>query len=598
MDFSPILFFSTTVFGYSVTTLILCQTWTFFLHVFAGWIVGSMLSSVILFFYTFIHPMSPILVCFLIVTQASLTVLIIEYLKNKKKKNPTMRTSIRFEESVWFFLILCFAGVLSLTYLNFIYRGSVVDGKIEFSTILKPFLYHEYSFINSLLYGANVERKNFFLFEEPLMAGETMKKSPLPLLFEAACIEIGSNYSSCSTLICFLNTLATAAFLFFFIKRFSRHLFLASVCYFLNSGWSFFRLLFNHNIPKTADLVHDVGKEFNIPNYQTMAFLLSIPKESSFAVPLGLLAIGLVQSSPVKPRPCVLAGFAASLIPIPSVSAAVFAFCLTFPNTFKTVLPFAVSLIPKFINSGFNFNPIWREFQMQGVFLSGIATSFEVFGPALLTFAFFKKWTIPVNRALSSLSITVFFAMFREGKSTIPISSITACMFLPILMAMMHELIETYQHYQTSDKLAGATRFIFFFTLFVYICGGVACMVRTNSSREPLINADDFSVCEKLRNSIPMNETYVVSEENSYFLSFLSGKSVFLDQPTYMYDAGYRVTYRILKQRSILKGNITEEMTKQGLRYIAMKENPDPASFECLFQSNLISVFKLKNVLY
>lgn len=329
-------------------------------------------------------------------------------------------------------------------------------------------------------------------FSDPIRNGKTFIWPTLPLIYLAALNEVGLSYSEASLIVCFLNTISTVVGIFFLSFFFLAKIDICVVILFLfSSGNSFFYFFTQNGNNKLEynlfskyddfDLIHDFGKERKSPFYSPILNLLSFSKHTSFAIPLALFTLAFAHPLIVKlPTTYILAGIFLLLNPSPAVSLSLIIALLFYSNSIKYILPFTLSILPKLIIFNDNFNidnnflniienntiyfnennlvgyhsnrfseaisflirykPIWKEYQIQGIFYSPFWAYFDFFGilfffllisPLIL---YLIDLPIFTQRFIASFSSFIIFSLIRVGNDYYENCAAIISVFLPFLV--------------------------------------------------------------------------------------------------------------------------------------------------------------------
>lgn len=426
--------------------------------------------------------------------------------------------------------------------LNFIRYHKLLSNSSN-ETFVKEFSeIHEIRLNNFLFDSKNFYFKNTqnpfyfvfrsFFFNDPMRNGKTFTWPTLPLIYLASLNELGMTYSEASIIVCLLNTIATVVGIFFLSHFFLSKTDLSIVLIFLfSSGWALFHFLYQNDNENSKsrfsefddyDLIHSFGKERKCPFFSPILNLLSFSKHSSFAIPLSLFTLAFAHPlTVIKPTTYILAGILLLLNPSPATSLSLIISLSFYSNSIKYILPFVVSVIPKLIvfNDNFNINehflsvienndksfdfynnqkcscrlaqaisllikvkPLWREYQMQGIFYSQILIWFDSFGflffflilsPFLL---YMINSSILTQRFIASFASFVILSVFRVGNDYFENSTAIISVFLPYLVLLYSKSLDKISNSDENniniDSLNSKRRFAFFNNLSNFFLNG------------------------------------------------------------------------------------------------------------------------------
>ena len=364
---------SSTFLGYILILFFLKRSWQFIIHIFSGWIIGQIITSVFLFIFTYFTVISPEIIFIISLIMLGLALSFYLYLWKKYDHNIF---DISFEHSASYYLAVFITSIISFIYLGNIYQYFPYStSKISIS-----FLDDELSFISSVLYGINSKRSHFFTFNDPNKLDTTFNRPVFPLLFVASLASFNYDMKNVLFFIHYLNALSTTVILYYFCVIQNGRGLLFVLIVMLNGGWAFFlHFFFSKN--GNYDYIHDAGFRVTFPIYHFFAHHLSLSLSSSVSIPLTILSLCYAEDYDKNINVHLFGGFLASLIPNFLTSASVFLIAFCNKDNAKGFLPFAFTLIIKYLRSDIIVMPIWREFQNEGYHFSQIFIWFETFGP-------------------------------------------------------------------------------------------------------------------------------------------------------------------------------------------------------------------------
>jgi hypothetical protein len=397
-----------------------------------------------------------------------------------------------FEQAFDYWLLLAAVSVFSLWFLRRVYLGlpyrSVCAGVSVFET--------ELGFSQSLLTGPNRRRPHFFSFVNPLNFNSSFEGPTAALCFLAACSALGGSYSEVSIVMCFMNILATTAFLYFIAIDFTSHRFSFVLCVLFHGAWAFFLFFFTSN---QSDLIHNIHSSRTVPFAQLFSHFLSLSKSHSASIPLAILSLGFAEAEDSPANFLVFGGFLAALIPEFLTSFLVFGVGSCFPDCIWTFLPFMVSLLPKFGNLHVQLVPLWREWQMDGIFFSPVLIWVESFGFAFL--ALFYAFFVPqrphiFHQFVAKFAGFLFACCMRDGQDYSANAVAIQCVFLPQLTLMFVKLCFNIGSRYRSQRLKSALLTVGVFAMGVYVIGGFLSLYRTANSEQTFVDPSAWVILE------------------------------------------------------------------------------------------------------
>lgn len=526
---------SSTVLGYTLILFFLKRPWQFTIHVFSGWIVGQIVSSLFIFVITYFTIISPEIIFLISLIMLIISLFAYIYLWKNCDHNIF---EIAFEHSSLYYFAVFIISIISFIYLGNVYQYFPYSlPKISISL-----LDDEISFISSVLYGINRKRSNFFTFKDPNNLNSTFNRPILPLLFASTIASFDYDLKNVLFFIHFLNTIGTTVILYYFciIQNGKGLLFVFLMM--LNGGMAFFHHFFSKN--ENIDYIHEVGFRVPLPIYHFFAHHLSFSLSSSVSIPLTILSLCFAEDDDKNINVHIFGGFLASLIPnfLTSISVFLIAFCNK--ESTKGFLPFAFSLVIKYFQSDIIVMPIWREFQNEGYRFSQIFIWFEAFGP--LFFTIFYSFKMQNDQKffyyyLARFSIFLLLCVFRNGKDTFENSLAINCIFFPFLVLSFSEIICNiiYRYRYKNSVMKGIVFAICFLCILTFLIGGIFCLHNSEKNRKyKLIDKSDEEIGKFINLNIPFNSLIFARPRRFQPASFLAGRQVLIGYPNDVWKNG------------------------------------------------------------
>lgn len=596
--------FSSTFLGYVLILFFLKRSWQLVIHVLSGWIVGQIITSLLILIISYFILISPVILLLISLTILIIALFICLFLW---KKYDHSIFSISLEESPSYYFTIFVISTISFVYLGNVYQYF----PYSLPKLSIPIIDDEVSFISSFLYGINSKRTQIFTFKDPNKLNATFNRSVLPLIFAASLISFDYKIKDVLFFIHFFNIIATTAILFYYsaIQKGNSILFVFLVM--LNGGWAFFYHFFSTNQVNTQnslnnslllDFIHDVGFRVSLPIYHFFAHHLSFSLSSSVSVPLSILSLCYAEDDEKNINLHLFGGFLASLIPnfLPSASVFLIAFCNK--NSVKGFLPFLLTLLPKYLRSDIIVKPIWREFQNEGYHYSQIFIWFEAFGPMFFSIIYsfrFQNDKKFYYFYLTRLSAFLLLCVFRDGNETFENSIAINSVFVPFIALAFSEIMCNLIHIYRSQK-SKTQGFVFAVVVFVsitYILGGIFCLKNSIENKKfELINENDERVDSFIKSNIPFNSLIFARPRRLQPASFLSGRQTLIGYPNDMWNKGgnnitkYLLFYKLIDHHINSTINIMNEI---GSSYLLSLNNDSSFIFSTENNDNIIkSIYK------
>lgn len=596
--------FSTTLFGASVILLICGRLLPFNIHVFGGWALGSMITSFLLYLIINFVPLSDNLIDITMILQAAFVMILLVVKKNLR----VCLRKIRFEKSLYLYISYLLVGLIT-----------VISSRKVFENFPKMLPKHgrniienEYSFVNSVLFGVNRKHRNTFGFVDPNAANATYAQvQTLPLLYCCCLMKSGLDFADASLVISFMNSLSIVVGFYFFLKCFaSNNQFLITLlCFLFSGGWGIFKLLSSKFAYSDYDFVHQCGKNAPTPHYQTFALHIIISKVSSFAIPMALFSMIFLQINRINGKNAmsyyILSGIFATFIPstMTSISFFILAFC--HQHAFIYLIPFTFSILPKLIGIKFRYFPVWREYQMRGIFFAHFYTYIESYGlPYIFMFfiPFRYKSHVLFQRFLSAFIPFLICSFFREGINHLANDLAVVSIFMPIVyMNYVNEL--QFLIRSTKDKMKGFTIFIFVMCIGICIGSGLVSMNRIFTLKIPGLNDDSIKTANWIKTNIHSDKTIITDYIEMNPASF-SGYQVLLSDIDSQFKKGYSIQENVALIDKIHKSSTFAKnlMENSKIDYILdnrkqpfiLQDKNELSYFTILFNSSDWVILKLK----
>ncbi|KAK8900366.1 hypothetical protein M9Y10_002693 [Tritrichomonas musculus] len=460
MFFTFLFIIGSAFFGFSIISLINVTQGLLISQILSGWCLGSMIISSIAFVTSYFFPLTFLHTIFLLIIMFAISFIIIfiQFYRTNKLFGPS---TIRLERAPSFYFSLAIIGLFMLFYIN-----SSFDNFPDLIPAYDRLIFEtEHSFISSIISGINNRRKHFLTFSDPYLINQSYTISALPELYAACLVTLASSYPDVTILISFLSSLSTAAAIFLLSYYYSpESSALIVFLYFFNGGSSIYNFFngpkneiphfivenltmslypsfsssnYSSTIANTLDGVHNCGRGES-PHYSIFGVHLAFSKISGFSIPLGIFALGFLHGNqqPGRRQACnsILSGLFAAFIPSLSTSFTFFIIASNYSQSFMKVMPFAISLLPKIYKSFYIIFPLWREYQMNGIFFSQFVTFSDSIGIPFIFMFLFPFFFFDYNyfhRILTIITGFLFLCFVREGNDSFANDIALSALFIP-----------------------------------------------------------------------------------------------------------------------------------------------------------------------
>lgn len=595
-----IIFLSSTIaFGFTIVQYISIDRYPFCFYFGISWIFGSMLTSLLIFIIHFIIPFNFIFVLLILIIQCATVYFIGKYLKKKRKSRFLKISLIRFENSAGLYsLLFCVSLIISIhLFLCFCqYPYTIPKEANEFIDL-------EISFISSVRYGINKRRSNIFFYKDPLNSNDYFPKPSLPFLYTAVLETFGLDYAEASIIICFLNTICASIFLYHYTFHFSHHPFLVCICFMFNGGLSFFRILFGSKC-ENNDYMRNICYKTPVPWYSIIGTLLVFSKEFSFSLPLSIVSVMFAQFHKKQNafrQFYLISAIALTLNPSVGSSTCIFMVCSCFSKSFKYIMPFIITLIPKYIGVYFQDFPVWREYQMFGVFYACLVVWFDQFGPMLLSM-FLPVPAIDdnssVHRHLTFTSAFLLINLFRFGNSSFENIVAIMTVILPMIcIYFVEDLFFFEKIFGNNNQIQqGIFSGIFIFIYVTFIIGGIVCIFTISTNHTIFLDKYDIQCGEWIKKNINRFDLIISDPVKNNPGPLIGGHQILCGDMKILWQADSNVTKSLQYIRQIeINKNFEKVMQNIGAKYLLLSQQSIFNRFIKIGEGELSSLFENQN---
>jgi hypothetical protein len=552
--FWVILVAASTWFGFEVIPFSRVNNLAFLPRLFSGWLFGSMLTGVVLYVTSFVVPLSFI---HTLVVAIALAVSAAGLLRAGRRSAAVL--SFDLTPSLLFYLL--FVAGISLRYLSHVYGDLPASGPHLFAPVYDT----EMAFIASVISGCN--RRHGFRYVNPLISGEGFHGYAVPLLFTAGCMTLGASYSSASIVISFLNTVATACAVYAFAKRFTKWPTASSMVFMFSGSWAayiYFRAA--NRLNPANDLVHQFRSDHESIWYQTFASMLSMSKSSSFSIALGQFSIYWA--------PSVLSGVFVALIPSVATSLAMFGLFAGIPNSLTTIVPFAVTVLPRLSPFLYMYKPLYREAEMRGTFFAPLVIWFIALGPIFIVLLCFG-WKVARAKLrtylFASLGPFLLLHFFRERADHFQNSLAATCAAFPLFVILFTELLRRFALWPTDPEFRGSAKFFVTATLAFMLFGGYICAYRICASSIPYFTHDDIEVAGWIKENVPPTAV-IAGISRVLHPTVLTGRQQFMGDRRLLHRFGIKFAYKIEQVDRLLREESSASWHELGVSFAVEQE--------------------------
>lgn len=560
---------SSTMLGFAVVEVVRCESFTFIVHLSLGWLLGSLLTAVAFFVINFLLPINFFTASILCVLEFYICYIYVQKWRPKRKTKSKGDLRIVFELTWKFYFSVAITALIASFHLFFSYSNF----PYEIPKIAKGLIDSEMSFISSVLKGVNRRRSHIAFYKNPRVANEYFTEPVLPLLFTTGLCAMGAGYGAASMFIGWMNSVATAAILYYSLAHYTKYTLTAVICFLFNSGWAFLRYTFGDC--KDGDLVHDICFKVPVPWYPTFGYFLCFSKAAGYTIPLSIMILLLIQMvRPTDSTPnYILACVLFVLIPSPTTSIVIYLAAGCFPTSFSKFWPCGVILPFNFFLLKPRLFPVWREYQMAGVFFGVVMFLIDAFGPLVLAIplSLLSSGTVHhVHRLCVFFSLIILPALFRLGNgSDDSILAITAVV-LPFLCCAFGDLLFDIYESLSSPAVQGITRGILIVVVFSIVFGGFVNMARMKTV---YVATDEDIECGKwIEKNVPRHALVISNSRTFSPVTAFAGRQILCGDLRSLWWSGAKLTKSLQLLREIERAQSpTDVMNRIGSKFVVVQ---------------------------
>jgi hypothetical protein len=567
-----ILAVSATLFGYVLLEGFQQEAFSFFAQLSVAWLVGSLATGLVCFIVNLIFPINAFVVLVICGIEFYLAYHYFRLIRPASAAQSRGRHGFRLEHAPTFYLFLGLTGIVSSVHLFRVYRGFPESFPASALHIFDS----EASFIASVRFGVNKRRSHVLLYKDPQIAGHSFSGPTVPLLFMTALGALGADYSCASFVVCFMNTLASAVLVYNAAALVTPYPFIGGLCFLFNGGWASFRAFFNKDCTN-GDWVHEICFRTPVPMYQTIGHFLSLSKAASYSIPMAIVSLMIAHSGKARTSFWLShrsAGLLAALIPSPATSAGVFLVASCFPSTLVGFMPFAISILPKLLHIHIRAYPVWREYQMAGVFFSAVTSWWDSYGPMLIAivFPFFVTHTLAVlHRWAAFVATFLLLEFFRLGSDSFDNILAVTAVCAPIFAALFVETLAFLKQIATDAQTSGIVNVVLAFVVIGFVSGGLISIVAIGSVHEQSAGQLDADCGRWILTHLKRKEVIASDALPLCPATVFAGRQIICGDLRAMWLRDANVTRGLKVVREIERvGNPAEVLDRIGVRYFLL----------------------------
>jgi hypothetical protein len=313
------------------------------------------------------------------------------------------------------------------------------------------------------------------------------------------------------------------------------------------------------------DLVHQFSPGHEGVWFQTFAHLLSMSKSSSFSIALSQFAILI--------GPSFLSAGLVSLIPSVATSAAMFGLFAGIPDSYLTVLPFAVSLAPRFVPFVYMYRPLYREAEMMGTFFAPLVIWNRALGPVFAVVLCFA-WKVPATKLRTYLFAAVgpfvLLNFFREGADHFQNAVAVTSAVFPFVVVLFTELLRRFGAWPEDDEWRGIAKFIAAAIIASLFFGGYLCASRTAMRTVDYFNDADIEMAAWVSQSVPP-DAVVLGTARVLHPLVLTGRQQFLADRRLLWQYGMKIAHKIDQASLLLREHSVDSWKELGVSFVVQE---------------------------
>jgi hypothetical protein len=391
----------------------------------------------------------------------------------------------------------------------------------------------------------------------------------LPLLFAASLEATDLSFLDVLVVTAMMNSMAAAAAMFRLASKFfAQRQFLATLLFLFGGSWGLLQTFGRTLVDE--DFVNETGRGAPTPHFYMFGIHLCFSLGGTFAIPMALSALFFAQGGALPVPRFFTAGILMTLNPSLATTIAFFICVSNYSDAFRYVMPFALSILPKCIGVRFVIKPLWREYQMQGVFFAELISFVDSIGlPYLALFAsvLFWKERLYFHRCLSSLTAFALLCVVRQGNGHMANDVAISAIFLPFLHINFLKVVDRLREGVTRRMWRGIAMMASCMAIGLVLGSGAVTCRRMMFTRMSGFHPDMFQWAVLLNQMVPRGETVLTHLQRFNPVSLIAGRQLVLGSYDDLWLRGndYLPAW-VLYEQLARKG--AEFMFEQGINYL------------------------------
>jgi hypothetical protein len=207
----------------------------------------------------------------------------------------------------------------------------------------------------------------------------------------------------------------------------------------------------------------------------------------------------------------------------------VFAIVSCFPRSLKTAMPFAISLLVKCGNLHLKPFPLWREWQMEGVFFAQVLIWIESFGPAFIATALgflTRRGPAAFHTHLTGMAAFTVLNVFRDWNDFLRNGLAIEVVFMShIVLLFVKMLSGRPRDFERPIRgLIGAVSFAVYIS---YVVGGTLALLRATGAISTFLAPAEVQVAMSQIAALPSDAVVLCGAAVCRIVLYTGGQVVF-----------------------------------------------------------------------
>jgi hypothetical protein len=316
----------------------------------------------------------------------------------------------------------------------------------------------------------------------------------------------------------------------------------------------------------------------HVPVLAQLAFSL----EAGFSIPLVAFALTTAHSLHTRklvPTFALIAGVCVILTPSAAAVVAFFACALNFDHTSSALFVFLLVLPVKLFGLSFMLIPIWREYQVRGLFLSQFGALFDSIGIPYVSIFFL--WLLRVDhlllhRTLSALAPLALICFIRQGNDLRQNDIALTGIVLPVFFVLFVRCLTLLKEKVRSPVLIGVFHFAYWAIIVYIIVSGLAWLVKLVTTVEPGLNAKAVEFGKTIASFVPPTAVVMADRRFPNPVSIIAGRQVWYGRADDVWRRGERFAWQSRVYDTAVAWNRTADiLSRYGIEYL-VEYRPQP----------------------